>query len=160
MTLGGGSWTVESTPNPARAAAAFLSGVSCPASGACTAVGVSTDANGVAAPVAMTLASGTWTLASPMTPLGADGAALTGVSCSSTTVCTAVGYSYDSSFTVSPLAEDRSGATWTAVATPVPIGSLGSQLAGVSCTASAVCTAAGLFYDGSSAPRSLAERYQ
>ncbi|ADB53797.1 hypothetical protein [Conexibacter woesei] len=160
LRLSSGTWSVQSTPNPAGAAASFLSGVSCPAAGACTAVGVSTDSRGVASTVAMTLASGTWSLQRSLTPGGTAGAALTGVSCSSTTVCTAVGYSYDGAFTYSPLAEDRSGTTWTVVSTPVPAGSLGSQLAGVSCSAAAVCTAAGYSLDVNSLQRVLAERYQ
>ncbi|MGN6380406.1 MAG: hypothetical protein ACTHNU_15750, partial [Gaiellales bacterium] len=35
----GGSWTVQSTPDPRGAAASALNGVSCPSGSACTAVG-------------------------------------------------------------------------------------------------------------------------
>jgi hypothetical protein len=43
----GGVWTIQATPNPSGASQANLSGVSCSAAGACTAVGDYIDALGV-----------------------------------------------------------------------------------------------------------------
>jgi len=159
---GTGTWTVEPTPMPAGGAS-FLSGVSCDASGGCTAVGVETDARtGDAVPLAMFRSSGRWTLsATPPLPPGAQGGMLSGVSCTASAAdCTAVGLSYDSGFVVSPLAEDLSGTTWSEAAPPLPSGSTSGQLVGVSCSASLECTATGSHVDANGDLRALIDRYE
>src|SRR5919201_345683 len=93
---------------------------------------------------------------SPM-PTGADTWELNGVSCTSKTLCTAVG-SYSDATGSHPMAENRSGTTWTIVSVPVPSGATGVQLADVSCTAASACIAVG-HYDHAGDTLTIAERW-
>jgi len=87
----GTSWTIQSTP--VLGETSQLSGVSCTSSTACTAVG--SYASLSQTPVAMTWNGSTWTTQAVATPtLPANSylkGSLSGVSCLSATVCTAVG---------------------------------------------------------------------
>ncbi len=70
--------------------------------------------------------------------------ALSGVSCTSATSCTAVGSYDDSSAETSvTLAERWDGTSWTIQNTPNPANVHGSFLSGVSCTSATACTAVG-----------------
>jgi len=86
----GTSWSIQTTSKPTDATASGLSGVSC-TSAACTAVGDYTDAHGIQ----LTLAEGwngtTWAVQSTPNPYTVTGDVLEGVSCTSASVCTAVG---------------------------------------------------------------------
>jgi hypothetical protein len=95
-----------------------------------------------------------WALQSLPAPVGSS-RQLSGVSCASTTACTAVGSYQDSSGVTVTLAERWNGTSWSIQATP-SIGDY-SVLSGVSCTSSTSCTAVG----GSSASGHdlLAERW-
>jgi hypothetical protein len=90
----GASWVIQPTPIPAASPASRLHGVSCTSANACTAVGEYTNNNIVGAPQ-LTLAEvwdGTsWTTEPTPNPAGATLSALSGVSCTSTSACTAVG---------------------------------------------------------------------
>jgi hypothetical protein len=156
----GSRWALQSVPTPRGAASTFLSGVSCTSATACTAVGYSTDRLGAVFAVAERLSGTTWSeqsLASP--PAGSAGTALVGVSCTSSTHCSGVGYSYDALGTLTTLAEGWDGSTWSLQTTPNPVGHLGASLNGISCTSSTLCTSVGYFYDGLSVQRTLAQRY-
>lgn len=158
-----GAWTAQTTPTVSGAGARFLSGVSCDGGGACTAVGVSSDATtGDLSPLAMTRSSGAWSLTStPPLPAGAQGGSLAGVSCARTAAsCTAVGSSYDSSFVSRPLAEDLSSGSWTAAAPSLPTGATAGQLAAVSCSAALECGAAGNYTDANGDLRALVGLYR
>jgi hypothetical protein len=136
----GTRWTAQHPPNPAHNAGAELSSVSCPSPAACLAVG---DYFQVASSDYVALAERwngtTWALVP--TPSTRMATFLTGVSCSSTAACMAVGTSFGE-----PLAERWDGTRWVTVPAPsprpVPIPGSGS-LTGVSCTAAANCTAVG-----------------
>lgn len=82
---------------------------------------------------------------------------LSGVSCASATKCTAVGNSYQSGMS-RPLAEHWNGTTWAIQTVPVPAGSTGSTLNGVSCTLANACTAVGYYY-ASGAALTLAQTW-
>jgi hypothetical protein len=72
----------------------------------------------------------------------ADGdtrSALAGISCTSSTVCTAVG----SDGHDQPLAEVSAGSTWSVQAAATPASDLSSDLTSVSCTSMTACTAVG-----------------
>lgn len=161
-TGGTGSWTLESTPAPSGASATSLASVACRTSGACIAVGASTDGMTFdSAPMAMTRASGTWRLTTaPALPGGAQGGWYSGVACVATNDCTAVGASYDSSYRVTPLSGDYGGSTWTAATTPLPGGALSGQLVSIGCAASKDCSAVGRYVNGSSIGRALASLYR
>ena len=102
-----------------------------------------------------------WSRLSIGLPGGATAAALQGVSCSSATACTAVGYSEDASEAVESLAESWDGSSWTVEPTPSPSGSPpASWLEGVSCSSAAACTAVGTYETSFGTERTLAERWE
>ncbi len=73
-----------------------------------------------------------WTIEPSPTPIG-NGASLNSVSCATATSCAAVGASFTASFAQAPLAEQRGAGGWSIRPTPVPGGSSGAILSGVSC---------------------------
>ena len=161
----GQRWTIQSTPNP-TGASNRLNGVSCVSRSACTAVGDSL-ASAIFQPFPLppkfaTLAeawNGTgWTIQSTSNPV-AMSANLLGVSCTSRTVCTAVGLEQDSSGNDLTLAEAWNGRRWTIQATPNPTGTSRSPLRGVSCPSSTACTAVGSYVESSGKHLTLAEAW-
>ena len=135
----GTSWSVESTPNPAGTTNAELNAVSCSSPSACTAVGFYfQNATGATFTLVETWNGRTWSVQSSPNPTGTTSSALFGVSCSSSTACTAVGEG-----ATEPLAEVRSGTGWTIQTTPVPAGSTSTMFSGVSCSSATSCTAVG-----------------
>jgi hypothetical protein len=72
---------------------------------------------------------------------------LSGVSCHSTKLCTAVGYYYNTSGTEVTLAEAWNGTVWSFQTTPNPSGAVepGSVLDGVSCGSATHCIAVGYY---------------
>ena len=134
----GTDWTVQSTPNPTGADSSGLADssdlkdVSCASVTACTAVGSYTSYVGTSGKQA-TLAerwNGTaWTIQPTPEFAGPYGSSLEGISCTSATVCTAVGYSVSDGKLVT-LAERWNGTDWTVQSTPNPTGARGSHLQG------------------------------
>jgi len=103
----GTSWTAQTPPAPSGAVSASLYSVSCTTSVACTAVGYfgngpSPDIIGDA-PLAESWNGSTWTLQTPPNPSQATSGTLTGVSCISPQVCTAVGGYDDQNTTPCPM---------------------------------------------------------
>jgi hypothetical protein len=84
---------------------------------------------------------------------------LSSASCSSASVCTAVGYYRDNSGADRTLAERWDGISWVVQATPNPTGATRGRLNGVSCTAVGVCTAVGFYSNSSGDDLTLAERW-
>jgi hypothetical protein len=144
----GGGWGVQSSPNPSGAIATSLSGVSCDSSANCTAVGTSYNSLGTPETLAMkrTGGTGTWTIEATPNVSGASGSFLAGVSCTSSSDCTAVGLSTGTA--VAPLAMTRVSGTWTIYSTPIPSGQDGAALSGVACTSSTDCLAVGYSFSG------------
>jgi hypothetical protein len=142
----GTSWTSQSPSIPAAGTGAILSGVSCTAASACTAVGSYQAAGGQVLAFAERF-TGTWgaALITP-NPSNAYGyMALYGVSCTGAT-CETVGEADPASGGEQPLAELLSGSTWKYQPLPNSYYTdvFGNALYGVSCTASNACTAAGV----------------
>lgn len=159
-TLASGTWTLKTVATPTGAAATFLSGLSCTSSSACTTVGYATDSLGAVFAVAERFNGTTWaqqTLASP--PAGSTGSALIGVSCTTSTHCSAVGYYLDASSVQNTFGQGWNGTTWSLQSTPNPAGSTGGAVNGISCTSSTICESVGYFYDSSSVQRTLAQRF-
>ena len=153
----GTTWSIEKTPNPAGATASGLSGVSCTAATACTAVGEFTDSSGTQQTLAEAWSATGWSVQTTVNPSGATASALTGVSCRSATACTAVGNSTDSSGTQTTLAESWNGTRWAVQTTPEPSGAAAGGLTGVSCTSVSACTAVGDYTDAHGIQLTLAE---
>lgn len=148
---GGATWTIQQQRGAVGTSADQLSGVSCPSSTECIAVGSWTstsDSLGIA--VQHTLAErwdGTrWsTQATPdptsIVPTEPDSGELTSVSCGSPTACVAVGRSSHGT----PLTEIWNGSEWSIAAAAIPAGTTANSnsLGAVSCTSPAACTAVG-----------------
>ncbi len=132
----GTSWRILATPNPPGIAFSGLLGVSCTAPSACTAVGASTSRAGASQAVVERWNGTSWRIqTTPNPPQG--GGFLNGVSCTSSSACTAVGTS-----NAGTLAERWNGTNWHIQATPNPSQG-GGGLSGVSCMSSSACTAVG-----------------
>lgn len=147
----GTAWTIRRTPNPSGAASSNLFGISCSSGTACTAVGHSVDATGHDASLAERWDGASWSIQPTPNPLGAADSDLWGVSCTSDTVCTAVGSS-----SLGTLVERWDGTSWSITASPSPTAS--SALRDVSCTSTVRCTAVG-GKGGSTGNKTLAERW-
>ncbi len=162
-TWDGTAWGQQSVPTPTSATDAYLSEVSCTSATACTAVGTSYDQQtGVDSPLAERWDGTAWTIQTTPQPTSPADSYLSGVSCTSATSCTAVGYSNVASSTASyvPLVEHWDGTTWTIQSTPSPTGVTSSLLSAVSCTSATACTAVGVSNNNASAPAvPLAERW-
>ncbi len=126
-----------------------LSAVSCTADAACTAVGDDLTISQSQSSAEVTFAEAwngkTWGVVATENPVGAEPSSLSAVSCSSATLCTAVGYFEDSAAIDVTLAERWNGSHWKVEPTPNPAGAWGSTLSGVSCASAGACTAVGSF---------------
>lgn len=136
----GARWQIQATPASPQAKELSLTGVSCPTSSACVAVGSFVTPKGPRASIAERWDATGWQLetTADQAPAGSS-AELAAVSCSSATRCSAVG-----GLDGHALAERRDGAGWTNAASPDRPGS-DARLTGVSCTAADRCTAVGSF---------------
>ena len=116
--------------------------VSCPARRMCVAVGIASLTNQQV--LAERWNGSRWSVMHLPVPSGATSGGLTGVSCTSASVCTAVGFDATASGSA-PLAERWNGHSWAIQPTPSP-GNAGVPFAGVSCASATSCTAVG-YYD-------------
>jgi hypothetical protein len=136
----GSNWSMQRTPIPTGATLSFLSGVSCTSATACMAVG-SFNTTSTSLTLAEVWNGTSWTIERTPNPIGSISSALHGISCTSTTACTAVGYSSRAnSPTTEPLIEVWNGTNWAIQNGP---NTVGGQLDGVSCTTATACTAVG-----------------
>ncbi len=150
----GTSWAVQPTPNPGGTDDQ-LSGVSCTAADACTAVGSYGDFGTGTLTVAEVWNGTSWSIQKTPNPVNPNHAALTSVFCVSPSACTAVGTA-DGFVT---LAEAWNGTSWSLRKTPNPAGATAGALFGVSCTAASACTAVGNYRNSQGVYRTLAERW-
>jgi hypothetical protein len=155
----GSSWSIQATPNPAGAEATELSGISCTSASACIAVGFSYGGSGIEVTLAEVWNGTSWSIQPTPNPSGAPEGVLYGVSCTSASACTAVGYYTDSSGTDVTLAEAWNGTSWSIETTPDPSSAQESYLIGVSCISASACTAVGEYNDSSNAEFALAEAW-
>ena len=142
----GARWVIQPTPNPEGAPTSSLDGVSCASRNSCTAVGVSTRPDGTAVTLAERFNGARWAIQPTPDPVDAVTSSLLGVSCVSTTSCTAVGVSASPPRPKVTLAERFDGTRWAIQPTSNPAHSTDSRLVGVSCASRGSCTAVGLRY--------------
>jgi hypothetical protein len=145
--LSGSEWSPQSPGSPGTGESS-LESVSCTSSSACMAVG---DESG--RPFAERLVGSEWSapvsLPIPSGVSSNGGVEVKGVSCASSTSCIVVGY-YTSAENKKyqateekTLVESWNGAGWAVLSSANPAGETKSQLVGVSCGSSGVCTAVG-----------------
>ncbi len=153
----GTAWSVQSTPSPSGAAVSYLEGVACTSATACTAVGHYVSSAGVPVTLAERWNGTAWAVQSTPNPSGVTASFLLGVSCTSASFCTAVGYSLTSAGGYQALAEAWNGTAWAIQSTATPTGATSSILIGVACTAASACTAAGYSLNSAGTSATLAE---
>ncbi len=162
VTLGeswnGTAWSLKEPLNPTGAKGSSLIGVSCVSSTSCIATGRYVNSSGVEVALGESWNGTAWSLKEPILPTGAKSSILIGVSCTSTTACTAVGDYLNSSGVEVTLAESWNGTTWAIQETPNPEAT-GSRLVGVSCTSSTACIATGFSIDGAGQEIALTEEH-
>ena len=106
----GSAWAIQSTPNESSGAPVHndLWGVSCAAADSCSATGYFTNSSVLLRPLAEHWNGTSWVVEDAPDPSGRNGSSLQGgVSCSSPSKCTAVGWSQNKSGTSFTLAERR-----------------------------------------------------
>ncbi len=155
----GTRWSIVPSPGPEGALSSALLGVACASPNGCIATGVSQRALHPESTLVERFDGRGWSIEPAANPSGRTASRLTGVSCTSSRSCNAVGLWYppDRSSAEVPLAEQLSGTRWSIQRTPNPNGSTYGQFGGVAC-ASHVCTAVGFDTDPAGAQVPLAER--
>jgi hypothetical protein len=151
----GVAWTTQKTPDPSGATDSYLTGVSCPTSGSCTAVGDYYTSSGKEVTLVEVLNGGSWVVEPSPSPSGAAESILYSIACVPSGTCTAVGYSETAGGAVSTLVLTGSGSTWTIDSSPNP--GPASNLANVACTASGTCVAVGAYDNADGAATPLVE---
>jgi hypothetical protein len=142
---GSGRWSIQATPNPPGAANSYLTAVSCTSGTFCIAVGYATIANSKYAwPLIERLRGSRWSIERARNLPGAYLSELTGVSCTSATACTAVGWATErTTGHALTLVERFNGSRWSIERIPTLPPNSGIALTGVSCTSQTACTAVG-----------------
>jgi hypothetical protein len=138
----GTEWGAQQTRGTSGPTVGALYGVSCASNTSCTAVGDVASDSGTAVTLADSWNGSTWAVQATPNPSGALRSFLGGISCTSSTNCTAVG-AYTKAYPfVAPIAEHLYDGTWRGQTTATPAS--GKGLVGVSCPlASSTCTAVG-----------------
>jgi hypothetical protein len=165
-TWTGSSWSLTSSPPlPSGAKGGKLAGVSCGTT-SCIAVGDSYETIGNEKTLAEKWNGSSWSITTTPNPSEAKGFVnLVGVSCSSSSACTATGYFAPSvsggvPVELKTLAETWNGSSWSIQSSPNASGKKYNALMDVSCTSSSACTAVGQDSFGfGQPPASLAERW-
>lgn len=161
----GVGWSIQTIPTPigpplptspgvGPVPESQLNGVSCTSSTACTAVGSFVDSAGRGAALVERWDGVGWSIQTTPTPPGVSDSMLSGVSCASTTACSAVGSSDNRSGTRFTLAEQWDGVGWSIQTTPTSTAAADTNLNAVSCISPTACTAV-----GRSSGLTLAERW-
>lgn len=134
----GTAWSIQATPNPSGTLNSMLSAVSCSSATACTAVGQYNDSSGYKTLVESWNGT-TWSIQSNPNPEGIESSSFDGVSCTSATACTAVGwYRREENLTI--LVERWNGTEWSIQSTP---NASGDALSAVFCMSATSCIAVG-----------------
>jgi hypothetical protein len=145
-------WHRQTMAEPNNAAT-WLTGVACPTSKECVAVG-RFDTPTFAAPIAETRRFGTWSIQAVPWPANTGGAWLTAIACPAADLCIAVGnYSFGGGAEVDPnvlpFADEWNGTTWTMLpAVSIPPNQLDAFLNGIACISVTSCVAVGYTDNG------------
>jgi hypothetical protein len=158
----GTSWSLRKIPaapglQTDSTSGTILTGVSCTVPDACTAVGYFYNNQGSFSTLAEVWNGTSWSIQPTPDQPGSDEDVLRGVSCTSPSACTAVGYYRKPGGSFSPrfsLAEAWNGSSWSVQPTPHQNTSVDHVLDAVSCTSASACTAV-----GSVGYQTLAERW-
>lgn len=140
-------WTTPTLVNmPTHTGGDWMTDVSCGAVNSCMAVGHYFDGDNRLS--SYELSGGQWTFRDVPEPSGpnVEGfSEIDGISCTSTSACTAVGKVQIAGGVVVPLAERWNGSSWSLQAIPAPSNSPYARLLDVSCASAAECIAVGYY---------------
>jgi hypothetical protein len=139
------AWNTLPSPSPAGSIGTSLSGIACPSTKSCFAVGSYSTATDVKTLAEHWNGSNWGTLPSPNP---SPTATLSGIACPSTKSCFAVG-NYTAGGVQRTLAEHWNGSAWAIQSSPNPSSSLGTGLTGIACGSLRSCFAVGIFSTGS-----------
>ena len=144
----GTTWSLGSPAIPTATIDSELTGVACPSTKNCVAVGRSYVNESSAATLAEHWNGTSWSVVDTPNPTGVLGDFLVSVSCPSSTTCQAAGESYlDSSGDSQTLVEQLSSGTWSLESSPNAPGVTTSLLSAVACAANSTsCVAVGQSY--------------
>ncbi len=142
----GTEWTIHAIAAPSGGKEVVLSGVSCYSATACLGVGSFQNSEAQYQNLAESWNGSAWALQSIPSPVGAKSTGLSGISCTSSTACTAVGGYKNSAGGFSSLAERWNGKEWAIQTTPNPAKAERSYLHAVSCASASSCTAVGFWF--------------
>ncbi len=141
------SWSIQPVPNPSGSLATLMNGVSCISSQFCIAVGEynfkASSAGGNSSAVAERWNGQKWAIQKLPPRSGAKDSELSGILCTSSHFCIAVGSYTNKAGGQFTLAERWNGSKWSIQATPNPSNAFGNTLNGTSCASSTSCTAVG-----------------
>jgi hypothetical protein len=147
----GAEWTLQSVPTPSGSERAALKDVACSSLSSCEGVGYYRNGSGAYFSLAEHWDGASWSIRATPEPSGTQNGMLEGVSCTSSSACTAVGYAENGAGAVAGFAERWNGTQWTLQSTPAPAGAKATYPTAVSCTSSTRCTLVGSYVNGSSA---------
>jgi hypothetical protein len=141
----GTTWSQQTATLPSGATDAKLLDVSCTSTTACTAVGWYDAASQPRRTFANRWNGTSWANQTVANQSGHTGSELQGVSCTTSTACTAVGHYADSMSVQHALAQVWNGTLWTLKTVPDPASGTGPDLYDVSCwtSPSVGCAAVG-----------------
>jgi hypothetical protein len=143
-SLAQGSWSATTLPSTPDAPGATLSAISCPVIGSCLAVGKSAnDVSAVWSPFIETLANGTWHADTLALPSGVLNESFSGISCTATMACVAVGIRSNADRTPAALTATLTGGSWTRYSLANATGTVATTLTGVACPVGGACEAVG-----------------
>jgi hypothetical protein len=157
--LVGHTWTATTVPFP-KQTSSWLSGVSCPSTTTCVAVGTWSQSPDPSTYCAAPCGSGVfvdqlvgtkWTETGLPTPKGEVNPEFNDVSCWSTSRCIAVG-SFFRSGNFYGFIETKNASIWRASSAGAPSGGAWADLASVDCTTASACVAVGSFQETSQLP--------
>jgi hypothetical protein len=136
------SWSLEPMSVPSNGEEGFLTGVSCVSATMCVAAGDYIDSSFITVTLAEQWNGTNWTTAASPNPAGAYILQMTGVSCTTASACTAVGWTQ-----AGTMALRFNGSAWTLEPTPPPSGPqfVTAMLNGVSCASVISCVSVGSF---------------
>ena len=147
----GSTWSIVPSPNPPGSQAINLSGVSCVSATSCVAVGSFTPtSDGPTQTLVESWDGSAWSVVPSADP-GTGFNELSGVSCTGSTNCVAVGGDYATHQALRTLVESWDGSAWSVVPSQnVGVGT--TYLSGVSCVNATNCVAVGMEQPGDQPP--------
>jgi len=152
----GSVWSLETMALPSDGEEGFVMGVSCTSATLCVAAGDYINSSFTYVTLAERWDGAGWTMMPSPTPSGAYILQMTGLACSGTSACTAVGWTQ-----LGAMVLRFNGSTWQLQPTPPPSGPpfVTAMLNGVSCAGVSACVSVGSFtgtlaeaWDGSAWP--------